>query len=391
VRDHQGVGREARRKAEQREIRRREKSDPEAASLAEAADSAFAKALPASWKVDWAGFERLRTEAKVKLDIDWPGWCYLPWMTVAWQLAGDLGMAEAFKQGDSAFVEYGMDYFGQVMASLIPWRLGRVVVRFDPDLESVLAATPLDRDIPGAILHGLPMWSMYLATPQFENVRGVFVSLDAACTGPRVDAMEGLAQQDEVLLLFDTLEGPIASTVWFGVGSLMDSLAAQELDLAEAGKSDQLAGNREALARLCGRPYADVAANVLTHMLYLCSDDPDLTRGPVRPVDRGRVGLAGAGPQDVVQVLSAGYRIGAALRRARQEAAAEPGPPTGRVVAPHMRSSHWHLYWTGPITETRIPVIKLLAPVAVNFRLQDGEGSPITVVRSAASHRSSPS
>jgi hypothetical protein len=377
------VGRQARQKAEQREQRRREKADPEAAELAAAADAAFNQALPRKWKVDWAGFERLRTEAKAKLDIDWPDWCYLPWMAVAWQLAGDLGVAEAFKRGDSGFVEYGMDYFGQVMASLIPWRLGRVVVRFDPDLESVLASTPLEREIPGAVLQGLPMWSMYLSTPQFDDVRGVFVSLDAACTGPRIDALQGPPQQDEVFLLFDTPEGAIASTVWFGAGSLVDSLAAQELDLVEVGKGDQLAANRSTLARLCGRPYAEVVANVLAHVLYLCSDEPDLMRGPLREVGGARRGRAGGAIPEGVQVWSAGYRLGAALRRARQEAAAEPGPPTGRVVAPHMRSSHWHLYWTGPRTQAQTPVLKLLAPIAVNFRLQDGEGSPVTVVRPA--------
>jgi hypothetical protein len=59
--------------------------------------------------------------------------------------------------------------------------------------------------------------------------------------------LDGPAQQDEVLLDFDTPEGAIASTVWFGAGSLVESLAAQELDLAEAGKGDQLSGNRSAL------------------------------------------------------------------------------------------------------------------------------------------------
>ena len=169
------MGRQARQKAEQRELRRRQKADPEAAGLAAAADAAFSQALPQGWRVDWAGFERLRTGAKAKLDIDWPNWCYLPWMTVAWQPFGDEG----------------------------------------------------------------------------------------------------------------------------------------------------------------------------------------------------------------VHVWSAGYRLGAALRRAREETAAEPGPPTGRVVAPHMRSSHWRLYWTGPRSEAQTPVLKLLAPTAVNFRLEDGEGSPLTVVRPA--------
>lgn len=61
------MGRQARRKAEQRELKRQEKADPEVAELAAAADAAFNQALPRKWKVDWAGFERLRTESKAKL------------------------------------------------------------------------------------------------------------------------------------------------------------------------------------------------------------------------------------------------------------------------------------------------------------------------------------
>ncbi len=378
-----GVGREARRKAEQRELKRRDKADPEAVALAAAADEAFAQAIPPTWRTDWAGFERLRSEAKEKLGIDWPSWCYLPWMAVAWQLASDLRLARPYGDG-LAGAERDMSYFGQVMASLIPWRLGRVVVRFDPDLRAELAATVLDRDIPGAILHRLPFWSIYLATPQFDQVRGVFVSLDAACTGPRVEAHKGPPQPDEVLLLFDTNQGAVVSTVWFGAGSLVDSLAAQERDLAQVGNEERLSANRASVARLCGRPYDEVVANVLTHVLYLCSDGVDLVRGPLREVGGGRVARA-AGGSGGTRVWSAGYRLGAALRRARQETARVDGDSAGRSVAPHMRASHWHLYWTGPRSAPQTPVLKLLAPTAVNFRLEDGEGSPLTVVRSAGS------
>lgn len=377
------MGREARRKAEQRELKRRDKADPEAAALAAAADEAFAQAIPSTWRTDWAGFERLRSEAKEKLDVDWPSWCYLPWMAVTWQLLGDLGVAGAYQEGPGV-VEHEVNYLGQVMTSLIPWRLGRIVVRFDPDLRAELASTVLNRDIPGAILHRLPHWSLYLATPQFDDVRGVFVSLDAACTGPRVETHDGPPQPDEVLLLFDTTQGAVASTVWFGAGSLVDSLAAQDADLALEGNEHRLWGNRASVARLCGRPYDEAVANVLTHVLYLCSDDVDLMRGPLREVGGGRVARA-AGEPGGTRVWSAGYRLGAALRRARQEGVAAPGDSTGRNVAPHMRASHWHLYWTGPKSEPQTPVLKLLAPTAVGFRPEDGEASPLTVVRRASS------
>lgn len=55
---HHGLmGREARRKAEQRELKRQKTADPEAFTLATAADEAFARAIPSGWRTDWAGFD----------------------------------------------------------------------------------------------------------------------------------------------------------------------------------------------------------------------------------------------------------------------------------------------------------------------------------------------
>jgi hypothetical protein len=50
---HHGlVGREARHKAEQRELKRQKTADPEAFMLATAAEEAFARAIPSGWRTD---------------------------------------------------------------------------------------------------------------------------------------------------------------------------------------------------------------------------------------------------------------------------------------------------------------------------------------------------
>lgn len=376
------MGREARRKAEQRKLRQDERADPDAAELARAADRAFANVLPPEWNIDWAGFERLRSpERRLQLEFDWPDWCYLPCALATFQLAADLEVLHHL--GDNPEVEDIATWWGQILGSMLAWRPGRVVVRFDPELHTVLDATPLQREIPGSVLCRLPMWGLYLATPHLGGARGVFVSLDAAGSGHRVPA----DTSDEILMVFDFVDGRlVTSMVPFGTGSLADSLASQEHEQRMVGKGAGLDRNRGAIATVCGRPYSDVVASVVSHMLYLCSEEPDVVARTMRLVEEHRGGRrSGEGPEVTsTRVWDAGYRLGAALRHAREPGRSASAEASGRQVAPHMRASHWHLYWTGPRGEERTPVLKLLAPIPVNFRLDD-DVVPLTVVRPARS------
>ena len=108
-------------------------------------------------------------------------------------------------------------------------------------------------------------------------------------------------------------------------------------------------------------------------LLYLCSDDPDVTnRNPV-PRKKGSGVVQTAAYPDRMDV---GHYIGSVLRRNRDEnlhenLQSDPAPTSvqdsvtrrAAPVRPHMRRAHWHLYWTGE--GRRIPKIKWVLPVFV--------------------------
>ncbi|HWQ32299.1 MAG TPA: hypothetical protein VNQ79_05405 [Blastocatellia bacterium] len=66
-------------------------------------------------------------------------------------------------------------------------------------------------------------------------------------------------------------------------------------------------------------------------------------------------------------VWEAGWRTGAALRRAQSEAAEAQGGAAGDQHAsprPHIRRAHWHTFLAGPGRRERL--VKWLPPIAVN-------------------------
>ena len=116
-------------------------------------------------------------------------------------------------------------------------------------------------------------------------------------------------------------------------------------------------------------------ARLLSLVLYLCSDDTDVTR---REVPAPGASARSTRRRNTV-VLSAGYRLGAALRTA----AAGHSPPSdegsGRRVAPHLRRAHWHHYWAGSeARQNRHLKLRWVAPISVNADLRE---ELVTVVR----------
>ena len=104
-------------------------------------------------------------------------------------------------------------------------------------------------------------------------------------------------------------------------------------------------------------------------VLYLCSDEPDITT-VTPPAARQR---ATGAPRAPLEVLNVGFRIGAALRaadRSRSDHQASDTPiGAGRRTAPHLPRAHFHLYWYGPrhAPDQRRARVRWLAPIPVNI------------------------
>jgi hypothetical protein len=79
--------------------------------------------------------------------------------------------------------------------------------------------------------------------------------------------------------------------------------------------------------------------------------------------------------------MSAGFRLGAALRTAGAHYADNGGEGTGARVEPHLRRAHWHHFWAG--SESRQDGhlrLRWVSPIRVNADLSEER---LTVVRPA--------
>jgi hypothetical protein len=93
----------------------------------------------------------------------------------------------------------------------------------------------------------------------------------------------------------------------------------------------------------------EVLRGLLNLALYLASEEPDLSERP-RPLpglsQRRKDKPPRVYPEPDPKRIEVGWRLGAALRRARQEGA-RAATGAGKSPQPHIRRAHWHLYWTG--------------------------------------------
>lgn len=113
----------------------------------------------------------------------------------------------------------------------------------------------------------------------------------------------------------------------------------------------------------------EAVTGVISLLLYLCSEKPDLGRDvlvPVKPEPvKTKKGLRWF-PPDRVTTWDVGMRLGSTLRHAYAQAdAKEDGGGTHGSPRPHIRRAHWHTFLTGPRTDP-LRVLRWLPPIAVN-------------------------
>ncbi|MCB1053219.1 MAG: hypothetical protein KDC71_21645 [Acidobacteria bacterium] len=327
---------------------------------------------------EWPGIWRIIEAIRMRKNSQWPPSTYLPL-----EFAGE-AIVQWMREHDpislkglhpSNLVEHA-----STLSGLAAWRMGQGIYRFDPALYGALIETPVTGELPGQLLRHLPEWCVYLETPDLEAplmfggtapIRGVWAWLDHTADGI------------DVLTLMLHTEGwgrlPIGHVPL--VGTLDEGLAKVESDWREAVNR----GNAE------GYPSKDYKAAarqtfgpLLSLILYLCSEAPDLNGTPQKPKPKktregNRVFAA-----DHPTVWQVGERIGAALRQAFLEhethqhtADSETGRTRPRA---HLRRAHWHTYLTGKGRTT--PVLKWMPPLPINMGSLDAQPATIHPVKS---------
>ena len=272
------------------------------------------KALGAKYPDLWGYAAQVRAE-KVVGKKAWADSCYLP--LGAWQSLLMQTMKE-YHETD----ELLQDSF--VASALGVWRLSKGYYRYDSELYASLLKAAIPGNAPTDIFFRLPELCVYIETPGYRwnkwDVSGFFAHLSDEPELRRVD----------LRLVVDTNAGHQMLILPLGAGVLVD-----------------------ALSTLYGRDSGavlGVISELLSLLLYICSDEPDYSdrTPPARAYPRKIDGREKWHVPVAVKTWDVGVRIGAAIRKYRRDEQERIGAGgTGRTVRPHMRRAHYQGYWTG--------------------------------------------
>ena len=300
----------------------------------------------------WRELERCHLDRGRAGLPEWPEWCYVP-------------MAMSFAIGEATGGPMEAALGVADIAALGAWRVTQGIYRYDPDLYAAIIDTPISRELPVALLRTLPEWCVYIETPGLfwvaEPLHGFFAHLEwDAATGER----------EELRMLLDVGSGLVRMPVHLIPGADLETsvrasraVSIERLESAGGSASDILPAT----------DIQDTARDLtplISLLLYLCSDEPDLVnhRHPWATPANPRPKKTKKGPRlfpaDGPSVWETGYRVGARLRQA---ATSGPGAGSHDSPRPHVRRAHWHTFWAGPRSrpEERRMKLRWLSPILV--------------------------
>lgn len=311
--------------------------------------------------------DQLRNDPDLKKP-KWPDWCYLP-------LAASYAIIS--RGSDRLLTPAEAMDVGRLGAA-ISWRMGKGIYRFDPTLLAELLETPVSGDLPCDVLYRLPEWCVYVETPGASGLSGPLHGFFAYLEW---DATDG---RSELRLVLDEEAELIPTPIHLGAWPLIEGLRRMQDEAALygclVGRPKELLDESELAST------ADWYSGLISLLLYLCSDQPEIHGAGVYP-SHPRPIMTRRGPRlfaaDKPVVWDVGVRLGAALRKARekQEATEErnvpPNAPTGRPVRPHVRRAHWHGYWYGRASEPKTFRLRWLSPILVG--VEDADQMPAVI------------
>jgi hypothetical protein len=222
-------------------------------------------------------------------------------------------------------------------------------------------------------LHQIPEWCVYIETPARrlsstgEPIDGFFAHLDYVNKG-----------EHHLRLGLDIAGSALKIIPLTLRGSLPEALADMEADYrAYREKYSPINEETDRIAHEMQYGAADLAP-LISLVLYLCSTNAEMCQrdtGRLRPskptLTKTKDGMR-MFPAEKPAAWDVGFRLGAAIRHAREQEQRKPGDGTHASPRAHIRRAHWHSFWTGPkakvgmLAPDRKLVLKWLPPMAVN-------------------------
>lgn len=318
---------------------------------------------PGIWEIV-SGMRKSKGCAKYLLK-DWEDWCYLP-LSVWYSIA----------QGVTEEPDTRVPWIkANLIAAVGTWRLGKGIYRFDKDLYEELISTRISDNLPVEIFFRLPEYCIYIETPGVTHrnteIHGFFALLNddrmGGCPTLRLvyDGGLGKAYPVELKIPKDGDFKTEFEKIYFNEKNIAAALAKGTGTTKENILYDM-------------RLLRELAIKTLPLLLYLCSDEPDYgdKTPPVyampKKVKTGLKWFSATG----IKNWDIGVRIGATIRKYRQQAAERESFETGRgraPVRPHMRNAHWHGFWTGKRSEPlkRKYILHWIPSISVNMHDAD--------------------
>ena len=291
----------------------------------------------------------------IELLTNIPDWCIMP------TLFPFLIMTDRY--GESFYLTH-MDEL-MTMGSSYIWRCRKGVYRFAPEIYEALVRQPLTGNLPLECLYRMPEWAVYIETPgiSYERIpmEGFIAHLDFNMFSQSVDLQFAIFRKG--------IDIPKMIALPLGEGTLLDAMdRVDQVDMMFARHLSNIRyiGSRD--------EYRQTFTSMLQLLLYLCSDEPDMPE--IEHPQKRRCFSGGVRSPEIPRVWDVGVRISTAIRNYRAGEAKHSTTETeyeGHRHAsprPHVRSAHWHTYWTGPreaLFPDKKPVMRWIPPLPIGL------------------------
>jgi hypothetical protein len=245
-----------------------------------------------------------------------------------------------------------------IIAALAAWRPTKGVYQFHPQLLDALWGTPVTGDLPTQVLKRLPEWCVYIPLERelskTETLHGAWAHLEWDANDHSEELRLLLDVNNELLPIPIDLGGTLRQ----GIDNVTNEALMRTQTVMHTSELEQATSGIAALAE-----------PIISLLLYLCSEEPELDgQGrPGNPRPKKVKGGTRTFPVPGPRHWNVGSRIGAKLKTAHERITSDrEEEPGGRTrPRPHLRRAHWALRWTGPRTQKQTPVLRWIQPTLV--------------------------
>ncbi|ATM24725.1 hypothetical protein SMD44_p10226 (plasmid) [Streptomyces alboflavus] len=272
-----------------------------------------------------------------------------------------------------------------MVAAVRQWRRLKVAYDVDSDLSESLADMEVDTNFPGEVLRQLPhpdplfMLRKPVVIPDADGapseVLGFLVvgrpALNGVCS--TTDIADELPLY-MISVLVRPAHGELGSALLFASAAAGTTTVRKMVDTSVHLTEQAAEGPR--MARSATHDYVRrLSALVISHMLYLCSDRPDVR--PTTAVGAPRAHGSRNGRR--TRIYQMGWRLGPAISafHRKVERLRESTVSLGGTVVPHIRRGHLHMYLHGPKKAWK--KTRWVAPTLVNAALFGDEAHGVVV------------